>query len=102
MAARLPVTLRKTHANGEQTLRELFLGATAEKASGIGDLEAALKRARKSRQTYVIVIETDPAISTADGGAWWDVPVPEASERGAVKKARAAYVAATAKQRVGE
>jgi 3D-(3,5/4)-trihydroxycyclohexane-1,2-dione acylhydrolase (decyclizing) len=78
------------------------LGATAEKAAGIADLEAALKRARKSRQTHVIVIDTDPAISTGEGGAWWDVPVPEVSDRPAVKKARAGYVTATAKQRIGE
>ncbi len=78
------------------------LGATAEKAAGIADLEAALKRARKSRGTCVIVIETDPAISTPEGGAWWDVPVPAVSDRPAVKKARAGYVAALAKQRVGE
>jgi 3D-(3,5/4)-trihydroxycyclohexane-1,2-dione acylhydrolase (decyclizing) len=77
------------------------LGATAEKAAGIADLEAALKRARQSRQTYVVVIETDPAISTLEGGAWWDVPVPETSDRPAVKKARAGYVAASAKRRVG-
>ena len=78
------------------------LGATAEKAAGIAGLEAALKRARKSRQTHVIVIDTDPAISTAEGGAWWDVPVPETSDRPAVKKARAAYIAARSKQRIGE
>ena len=35
-------------------------------------------------RTYVIVIDTDPAASTEAGGAWWDVAVPEVSERGEV------------------
>ena len=67
------------------------LGATAEKVSGIAGLEAALERARAAPKTYVIVIDTDPAAATAAGGAWWDVAVPETSERAAVRAARAAY-----------
>ena len=43
-----------------------------------------------------MVIETDPAVSTAEGGAWWDVPVPEVSSRGSVKQARKAYEQALA------
>jgi 3D-(3,5/4)-trihydroxycyclohexane-1,2-dione acylhydrolase (decyclizing) len=42
----------------------------------------------------VIVIATDPAISTAAGGAWWDVAVPETSSRAEIVAARAAYEAA--------
>ena len=44
----------------------------------------------------MIVIETDPAVSTAEGGAWWDVPVAEVSSRGRVKEARKAYEQAVA------
>jgi len=47
------------------------------------------------------VIDTDPVATTADGGAWWDVAVPEVSERPQVREARQAYVAATRKQRTG-
>ena len=39
----------------------------------------------------MIVIDTDPALSTEAGGAWWDVAVPEVSERAEVAAARAAY-----------
>jgi 3D-(3,5/4)-trihydroxycyclohexane-1,2-dione acylhydrolase (decyclizing) len=42
----------------------------------------------------VIVITTDPRTSTQAGGHWWDVAVPEVSEREEVRAARAAYKAA--------
>lgn len=67
------------------------LGAGAEKVAGLAGLKAALGRAAASTRSYVIVIETDPAISTEAGGAWWDVAVPEVSERAEVRTARAAY-----------
>jgi 3D-(3,5/4)-trihydroxycyclohexane-1,2-dione acylhydrolase (decyclizing) len=69
------------------------LGALAEKVDDIVGLEAAMGRAAAAERTYVVVIDTDPALSTAAGGAWWDVAVPEVSERGEVSAARAAYVA---------
>lgn len=78
------------------------LGATAEKVAGIADLEAALERAKAAERTSVIVIEADPVATTADGGAWWDVAVPEVSERPAVRSAREAYATATRKQRTGD
>jgi len=68
------------------------LGARAEAVNGIGELEAALERARAADGTYVIALRTDPAISTADGGAWWDVAVPEVSPREEVAEAREGYV----------
>ena len=75
------------------------LGALAEQVTSISALEAALDKARASDRTHVIVIETDPAVSTAEGGAWWDVPVPEVSSRGSVKQARKAYEQALAESR---
>ena len=69
------------------------LGAIAEKVDGVAALEAALERARSSPRTHVIVIDTDPARSTEAGGAWWDVAVPEVSQRAAVVAARLAYEA---------
>ena len=77
------------------------LGATSEKVAGIAELEDALDRARQSKHTYVVVIDTDPKIETTEGGHWWDVAVPEVSERDVVAKIREAYVAARARQRVG-
>ncbi|MGA9866090.1 MAG: 3D-(3,5/4)-trihydroxycyclohexane-1,2-dione acylhydrolase (decyclizing) [Acetobacteraceae bacterium] len=67
------------------------LGAASEKVAGIAELEQALERARSADRTYVVVIETDPGASTEQGGAWWDVAVPEVSERQEVRDARAAY-----------
>jgi len=67
------------------------LGAIAEKADNIAALEAALKRAKAADRTSVIVIDTDAMKTTEAGGWWWDVAVPEVSERAAVRDARAAY-----------
>jgi 3D-(3,5/4)-trihydroxycyclohexane-1,2-dione acylhydrolase (decyclizing) len=69
------------------------LGAIAEKVSGIAALAAALERARAATRTAVIVIDTNPAVSTAAGGQWWDVPVAEVSEQAGVQQARRAYEA---------
>jgi 3D-(3,5/4)-trihydroxycyclohexane-1,2-dione acylhydrolase (decyclizing) len=68
------------------------LGAIAEKVSTIVELEQALKRAKLSDRTHVIVIQTDAAITTEAGGAWWDVAIPEVSARPEVRAAREAYV----------
>ena len=70
------------------------LGALAHRVRGIGELESALAAARAAPQTSVLVIDTDPAASTTAGGYWWDVPIPEVSERAEVRLARAAYSAA--------
>ncbi len=74
------------------------LGAEAETVGSIAELEKALDRAKKSPRSHVIVIETDPAISTREGGAWWDVPVAATAKREQVRKARAGYVEATARR----
>jgi 3D-(3,5/4)-trihydroxycyclohexane-1,2-dione acylhydrolase (decyclizing) len=74
------------------------LGAEAETVGSIPELEKALERAKKSARSHVIVIETDPAISTREGGAWWDVPVAETAKREQVRKARAGYVEATSRR----
>jgi 3D-(3,5/4)-trihydroxycyclohexane-1,2-dione acylhydrolase (decyclizing) len=68
------------------------LGAIAETVSTIADLEQALGRAKRSDRTHVIVISTDPAATTAAGGAWWDVAIPEVSVRAEVRAARAEYI----------
>ena len=75
------------------------LGAEAEKASNISELEAALGRALAADRSYVVVIETDPERSTAAGGAWWDVAVPEVSDRAEVQEARSDYEAQLGKVR---
>ncbi len=78
------------------------LGAIAEKVTTIDELEAALIRARDNDRTTVIVIDTDPFVTTEAGGHWWDVVVPEVSARPEVKAARAAYEAAVGARRLGD
>jgi 3D-(3,5/4)-trihydroxycyclohexane-1,2-dione acylhydrolase (decyclizing) len=78
------------------------LGAQAEKARSVSELEEALSRARRADRTSVVVIETDPLIATQAGGHWWDVAVPEVSPRDAVRAARADYEAALQLQRLGD
>lgn len=67
------------------------LGAVASKVSGVSELAGALAAARESDRTNVIVIDTDPALGTTAGGHWWDVPVPEVSDRADVRAAREGY-----------
>jgi len=75
------------------------LGALAENVKTIPELEAALKRARAADRTYVVCIESDPNRTTEEGGWWWEVAVPEVSERETVRKARAAYEEGKRKQK---
>jgi 3D-(3,5/4)-trihydroxycyclohexane-1,2-dione acylhydrolase (decyclizing) len=77
------------------------LGATALKVDSIAALETALARRASITGPYVIVIDTDPVPSTPHGGHWWDVAVPAASSRAAVRDARAGYEARL-KDRAGQ
>jgi 3D-(3,5/4)-trihydroxycyclohexane-1,2-dione acylhydrolase (decyclizing) len=67
------------------------LGAKACHVSSLDELREAIATARKAERTSVIVIETDPRASTSAGGHWWDVAVPEVSQREEVRAARDAY-----------
>ncbi|MER8975251.1 MULTISPECIES: 3D-(3,5/4)-trihydroxycyclohexane-1,2-dione acylhydrolase (decyclizing) [unclassified Mesorhizobium] len=67
------------------------MGAIAEKVPSIAGLETALAQAKKNPRTTVLVIDTDPLVSTEAGGSWWDVAVPEVSVRPQVNAARKKY-----------
>jgi 3D-(3,5/4)-trihydroxycyclohexane-1,2-dione acylhydrolase (decyclizing) len=77
------------------------LGAEAIRCADLAALEAALPRAFAAKRTTVLVIETDPARGTAEGGAWWDVPVTEAPRDAAQRAARAAWERGRKGQRAG-
>lgn len=77
------------------------MGAVARKVGSISELEAALQETESVDRTSVIVIDTDPLVTTDAGGHWWDVAVPEVSERPQVNAAREAYVKALKAQRAG-
>lgn len=76
------------------------MGAWVRKAASIAELESALAEADKVERTTVLVIDTDPLISTEAGGHWWDVAVPEVSVRPQVNAARKEYEAALKGQRL--
>ena len=76
------------------------LGCESRKVATIDELAEAFTWARTTDRTTVIVIDTDPHEWT-EGGAWWEVGVPEMSERAAIREARQALDEAKAKQRRG-
>ncbi|HWM19369.1 MAG TPA: 3D-(3,5/4)-trihydroxycyclohexane-1,2-dione acylhydrolase (decyclizing) [Ilumatobacteraceae bacterium] len=65
------------------------MGCEAETVSSIAELEAAFGRARASERTYVIALQTSPSEWT-EGGIFWEVGVPEVSDRTQVRDARQA------------
>ena len=75
------------------------MGAKAVKVASIAELEDALAQRHGHNGPYVVVIDTDPYPSTPHGGTWWEVGVPEVSERDSVRQARAAFETNKARQR---
>ncbi|BBP96821.1 3D-(3,5/4)-trihydroxycyclohexane-1,2-dione acylhydrolase (decyclizing) [Burkholderia sp. SFA1] len=67
------------------------LGALAEHVSSLDELQAAMMRARGADRSYLIAIDTDGSRPTEEGGWWWEVAVPEVSDRSDVVGAREAY-----------
>jgi 3D-(3,5/4)-trihydroxycyclohexane-1,2-dione acylhydrolase (decyclizing) len=88
-------------AGPDLVMHALSLGAHATGVNTLSELEGAIAAARRADRTSVLVIETDPAASTTAGGHWWDVAVPEVSERAEVRAARERYVRAR-RSRAGE
>jgi len=76
------------------------VGCEAETVSTIAELDAAYQRAQASDRTYVIALQTQQ-YSWTEGGVWWEVGVPEVSDRQAVLDARADLEVGKADQRVG-
>jgi 3D-(3,5/4)-trihydroxycyclohexane-1,2-dione acylhydrolase (decyclizing) len=75
------------------------MGAIAEKATGIADLEAKIVAARGRDIPTVIVNDTDAVPGTGVGGHWWDVAVPQTGGPERLEKARERYAANAALQR---
>ncbi|MEY3043450.1 MAG: 3D-(3,5/4)-trihydroxycyclohexane-1,2-dione acylhydrolase (decyclizing) [bacterium] len=76
------------------------MGALGEQVESIAELEAAFKRAKAADRTYVICIKTQPSQWTP-GDAWWDVGVPEVSDREEVRQARSDHSEGQKRQRLG-
>ena len=76
------------------------MGAHAEKATNIADLEARIVAARGRDIPSVIVIDTDAVPGTDAGGHWWDVAVPQVGGPERLEKARERYDENAARQRL--
>ena len=76
------------------------MGALARRVGSIAELEEAIDWAKGTDRTTVIALTTD-GFAWTPGDAWWDVGVPEVSEREEVRAARAEHATGRAKQRVG-
>lgn len=76
------------------------MGCISETVTSIAELEAAFERARAADRTYVIAMQTH-AYEWTEGGSYWEVGVPEVSNRPEVLAARAEVDDGKAGQRVG-
>ncbi len=76
------------------------MGAHAEKAADIADLEAKIVAARVRTIPSVIVIDTEAQSGTGAGGLWWDVAVPQVGGPERLERARQKYNANSARQRI--
>jgi 3D-(3,5/4)-trihydroxycyclohexane-1,2-dione acylhydrolase (decyclizing) len=88
------------HSQVDWVAHATALGCLAESAETTDELTDALERARSAERTSVIVLRTAPDRWT-EGGAFWEVGVPEVSERAEIQEARARLVEAKRTQRVG-
>ncbi|MBR0828588.1 3D-(3,5/4)-trihydroxycyclohexane-1,2-dione acylhydrolase (decyclizing) [Bradyrhizobium manausense] len=75
------------------------MGAHAEKAANVADLEAKIVEARGRSIPTVIVIDSDPVPGTGAGGHWWDVVVPQVGGPARLEQARERYNQNAASQR---
>jgi 3D-(3,5/4)-trihydroxycyclohexane-1,2-dione acylhydrolase (decyclizing) len=76
------------------------MGCDSERVASVHELEGALKRARHNDRTTVIALKTD-AYAWTGGGAFWEVGVPEVSDRPEVQAAKATMVSGKQQQRIG-
>ena len=76
------------------------MGAQAVHVADVRALKAAMVKARAASQTQVIVIDTTAERTTGDGGCWWEVAIPEISERAEVNAAHVRYVSEKQNQRL--
>ncbi len=76
------------------------LGCLTETATSLDELREAVARARQNTRTSVIAIRTHPSRWTG-GGAFWEVGVPEVSDRPEVQAARHQMTEGKRAQRLG-
>ncbi|MEY2654378.1 MAG: hypothetical protein RLZZ524_1406 [Pseudomonadota bacterium] len=67
------------------------MGAEAVHVGSVAELKSAMVRARAASKTQVIVIDTTHH-RTSPGGCWWEVAIPEVSQRSDVQAAHGRHV----------
>ena len=76
------------------------MGANGVKVANVAELKTAMVAARAAKTTQVIVIDTTHERTTAEGGCWWQVGLPEVSERPQVTDAHGRWIDAQSQQRL--
>jgi len=76
------------------------MGAISERVESLAQFPAAFARAKDADRSYVIVVDV-AEYEWVGGGAWWEVGVPEVSDRQEVRLARGEWEAEIKHQRVG-
>jgi 3D-(3,5/4)-trihydroxycyclohexane-1,2-dione acylhydrolase (decyclizing) len=76
------------------------MGADAVHVKDLPELKSAMVKARAAKRTQVLVIDTTHTRTTQAGGCWWEVGIPEVSERPGVNAAYAGFLSARNDQRV--
>jgi 3D-(3,5/4)-trihydroxycyclohexane-1,2-dione acylhydrolase (decyclizing) len=94
--------LRDTHNEGLADIdfagHARAMGADALKVANIGELKAAVREASDRTGVSVVVIDTDP-MHSSPGDCWWEVDVPEVSERKEVLEKHKSAVAVRKQER---
>ena len=75
------------------------MGAVSVHVKNLSELSAALQAARSATKTQVIVIDTTHTRVTDHEGPWWEVGIPEVSDRPSVLAARKNMLAGKALQK---
>ena len=94
--------LKDTHntglANIDFAAHARSMGANSIQVETIGELKDAIAKASNNEGVNVIAIDTDPVHSTP-GNCWWEVEIPEVSERKEVVEKHKEQVASRKQQR---
>jgi len=75
------------------------MGADAVHVQNVAELKTAMVKARAAKRSQVVVIDTTHT-RVSEGGCWWEVGVPEVSQRPAVIAAHDNMAGAKRDQRV--
>ncbi|MER9024695.1 3D-(3,5/4)-trihydroxycyclohexane-1,2-dione acylhydrolase (decyclizing) [Mesorhizobium sp. M0815] len=76
------------------------MGALTRRVESLADLGQAVEWAKGTDRTTVITIVSD-GYTWTPGDAWWDVGVPQVSERAEVREAHSAQAEGRKRQRIG-